>query len=287
MKRKSIPEVMGGKQKLTMLTAYDYWTSQMVDAAGVDMMLVGDSLGMVIQGEENTLSVTVDEMIYHCRAVTRGRRNALVIGDMPYLSYHVSQEETVRNAGRIIREGKVDAVKLEGGRKRIPMIHALLDAEIAVMGHIGLTPQSIHAIGGFKVQGKDPESRKRLVEAALALQDSGIFALVLECIPYDLAGEITQQLEIPTIGIGAGPHCRGQVLVTHDLLGLNFGQPPKFVRQFADLGNLGLNAVQAFTAAVREGTYPTLGESYKPSKKVQNTSLYGGSPLLPIQEAVN
>ena len=285
--RNTIPGLMNSKEKLVMLTAYDYWTAQMVETAGADMILVGDSLGMVVQGRENTLGVTVDEMIYHCKAVARGRQKALIVGDMPYMSYHVSENETIRNAGRMICEGKVDAVKLEGGRKRVPMIRALLDAEVPVMGHIGLTPQSIHAIGGFKVQGKDAESRAALKAAALALQDCGVFALVLECIPYDLAQEITESLEIPTIGIGAGPHCRGQVLVTHDLLGLGLGPRAKFVRQFANLGEMGIHAMEAFCQAVREGTFPTIEESYKPSKKLQKVALYGGDSTLPITEVRN
>jgi len=285
MKRKSIFELAASGQRLTMLTAYDYWTAQMVDTAGADMILVGDSLGMVIQGEENTLGVTVEDMVYHCKAVTRGRRQAAVIGDMPYLSYHVSEAETIRNAGRIVREGRVDAVKLEGGRKRIPMINALLDAEIPVMGHLGLTPQSIHALGGFKVQGKDQASRDNMKAAALALQETGVFALVLECIPYDLAAEITELLTIPTIGIGAGPYCSGQVLVTHDLLGLGFGHKPKFVRRFANLGELGVNAVKGFCAAVREGTYPILEESYRAAAKQEIGELYGGNG--PLAESRN
>lgn len=291
MKKVTIPKVVGSKSKLTMLTAYDFWTSQLVDRAGTDMILVGDSLGMVIQGRENTLGVTIDEMLYHCKAVTRGRERALVVGDMPYLSYHVSREETVRNAGRLVCEGKVDAVKLEGGRKRIPMIEALIDAEIPVMGHLGLTPQSVHAIGGFKVQGKDEDSRERIKAAALALQEAGVFSIVLECIPYDLAAEVTEMLDIPTIGIGAGPQCSGQVLVTHDLLGLGFHQPPKFVRQFAKLGEMGGNAVQGWCQAVKEGTFPALEESYRASKKnAAVTNLYGGKDghqPMPITELKN
>ncbi len=274
MKRKSIPQLVGSKQPLTMLTAYDCWMASMVDQAGADMILVGDSLGMVIQGQENTLSVTVDEMIYHCKAVARGAENAVIIGDMPYLSYHVSREETIRNAGRIITEGGVDAVKLEGGRKRIPMISALLDAEIPVMGHIGLTPQSVNALGGFKVQGKKLDEREQLKEEALALQDAGVFSIVLECIPYDLAGEITDLLDIPTIGIGAGPQCGGQVLVTHDLLGLTMGPKLKFVRRFAELGETGGDALQAYCQAVREGSFPTLSESYKPNAKTRQFKIY-------------
>ncbi len=276
VRKKTVPQIVASRDKLTMLTAYDYWTAQLVDRAGTDMILVGDSLGMVVQGKEDTLEVTVDEMVYHCRAVSRGREQALIIGDMPYLSYHVSREETVRNAGRLIREGRADAVKLEGGRKRIPMIEAILDAEIPVMGHIGLTPQSVNALGGFKVQGKDFKSRQRALDDALALQDAGVFALVLECVPYDLAEEITGKLDIPTIGIGAGANCSGQVLVTHDLLGMSFGKTPKFVRRFADLSATGGDAVGAFIEAVHSGDFPNLKESFKPGKNTSNIQLYGG-----------
>lgn len=274
MKRKTIADIVAGPNKLTMLTAYDFWTSQLIDQAGCDMILVGDSLGMVIQGHDNTLSVTVDDMVYHCRAVSRGRSQALIVGDMPYMSYHVNPEETVRNAGRIIREGKADVVKLEGGQKRLPMIRAILDAEIPVMGHLGLTPQSVNALGGFKVQAKNQEAREQLIEDALALQEAGIFALVLECIPFDLAQELTELLSIPTIGIGAGPYCDGQVLVTHDALGLGFGHQPKFVRQFANLGETGLEAVRNFCEAVRHGSFPSLKEAYRPARKPKPIALY-------------
>lgn len=289
MKKVTIPGIVRSKERLTMLTAYDCWTAQMVDRSGADMILVGDSLGMVVQGKANTLSVTIDEMIYHCKAVNRGRERSLLVGDMPYLSYHVSREETVRNAGRLITEAGVDAVKLEGGRKRVPMIEALIDAEIPVMGHLGLTPQSVHAIGGFKVQGKDEESRERIKAAALALQEAGVFAIVLECIPFDLAQEVTELLSIPTIGIGAGPYCSGQVLVTHDLLGMGTHQPPKFVRQFAKLGELGSSAVEGWCQAVREGTFPSIEESYRTGKKTKKVALYGGdkSTVVPISEARN
>jgi len=276
MKRKTVANIVAGQEKLTMLTAYDFWTSQLVDQAGTDMILVGDSLGMVIQGHDNTLSVTVDDMVYHCKAVARGREHALVVGDMPYMSYHVNREETVRNAGRIVREGKADVIKLEGGRKRLPMIQAILDAEIPVMGHLGLTPQSVNALGGFKVQGKDELAREQLREDALALQEAGVFSLVLECIPFDFAKELTELLDIPTIGIGAGPYCDGQVLVTHDMLGLGFGHKPKFVRQFAQLGETGLEAVQQYCEAVRSGTFPTLKEAYRPAKTASPITLYPG-----------
>lgn len=276
MKRTTVADIVAKPEKLTMLTAYDYWTSQLLDKAGTDVILVGDSLGMVIQGEDNTLGVTVDDMVYHCKAVARGRERALIVGDMPYMSYHVNQEETVRNAGRIVREGKADGVKLEGGRKRIPMIQAILDAEIPVMGHLGLTPQSVNALGGFKVQAKDLKARQQLKDDALALQEVGVFALVLECIPYDFAQELTDLLNIPTFGIGAGPYCDGQVLVTHDLLGMGFGHQPKFVRQFVNLGETGLDAVRNFCTAVQQGTFPTLKEAYRATNPATPLSLYQG-----------
>jgi 3-methyl-2-oxobutanoate hydroxymethyltransferase len=287
MKRVTIPDVVAADKKLTMLTAYDYWTAKLVDDAEVDMILVGDSLGMVIQGHENTLGVTVDEMIYHCKAVVRGRSRALVVGDMPYLSYHVSREETIRNAGRLICEGGCDAIKLEGGTKRIPMIEALLDAEIPVMGHLGLTPQSVNSFGGFKVQAKDAAAREQLKREAWALQDTGVFALVLECIPHDLAAEVSAELDIPTIGIGAGPYCDGQVLVTHDMLGLTSGEPPRFVRQFAKLSELAQNGLGGYVQAVREGTFPNLRESYRGKRKPKLVSLYGADAARTAAVAVD
>ena len=271
MERKTIPQIAGEKERrLVMLTAYDYWTSQLVDRAGADMILVGDSLGMVIQGHPNTLGVSVDDIVYHTRAVIRGRTNALVVGDMPYMSYHISIPETIQHAGRIIREGGADAVKLEGGRKRLPMIQALLDAEIPVMGHLGLTPQSINKFGGFKVQGKGLRERKELKADALALEEAGVFAIVLECVPYDLAREVSELLTIPTIGIGAGPYTNGQVLVIHDLLGMNFERTPKFVRPYSEFGASGLEAVSAFCNDVREGNFPSMAESFGTAKKRQN-----------------
>ena len=268
MERKTIPQIVAEKNdRLVMLTAYDYWTSQLVDKAGADMILVGDSLGMVVQGHKNTLGVSVEDIVYHTRSVVRGRETALVVGDMPYMSYHISIPETIRNAGLIIQKGGADAVKLEGGRKRLPMITALLDAEIPVMGHLGLTPQSVNKFGGFKVQGKGVKERKELKADALALEEVGVFAIVLECVPFNLAREITEMLTIPTIGIGAGPYCNGQVLVIHDLLGMSFERTPKFVRPFADFGHSGLHAVSEFCQAVREGEFPSLKESFGGGRK--------------------
>ena len=219
---------------ITMLTAYDYPTALSMDKAGVDSILVGDSLGMVVLGYENTLPVTMDEMLHHCRAVARGAKTALLVGDMPFMSYQVSVEEAVRNAGRFLQEGKMDAVKLEGGRERADAIRAIVGAGIPVMGHIGLTPQSVNQLGGFRAQGKSALAAKRLVEDALILEEAGCFSIVLEAVPARLAELISKKLSIPTIGIGAGVGCDGQVLVTHDLLGLFDRFTPKFVKKYAN-----------------------------------------------------
>jgi len=237
-KRVTVPAVKAMKrvQRIGMLTAYDYPTAKIADAAGTDIILVGDSLGMVVLGYPDTLSVTVDEMVHHTRAVARGTQHALVVGDMPYLSYHISTEESVRNAGAFIRAG-AQAVKIEGAKaQRIKTIEAILDAEIPVMGHIGLTPQSVNVIGGFKLQGKNADDARRLMDEAVALDRAGCCAIVLECVPEELASLITDRISIPTIGIGAGPACDGQVLVFYDLLGLYDGHTPNFVRRYANIG---------------------------------------------------
>jgi 3-methyl-2-oxobutanoate hydroxymethyltransferase len=221
-------------EMITMLTAYDYPTAMAMDKAGVDSILVGDSLAMVVLGYENTLPVTMEEMLHHCRAVARGSKSALLVGDMPFMSYQVSVEEAIRNAGRFLAQGGMDAVKLEGGRERADAIRAITGAGIPVMGHIGLTPQSIHQLGGFRAQGKTAIAAKRLVEDALILEEAGCFSIVLEAVPARLAELISKRLSIPTIGIGAGNGCDGQVLVTHDLLGLFDRFTPKFVRKYAD-----------------------------------------------------
>ncbi len=251
-----------GKDKIRMVTAYDAPTARIADRAGADIILVGDTLASIVLGYEDTLSVTVDDMLHHAAAVTRTQPHALVVGDLPWLSYHISPEETVRNAGRFLREAHVGAVKLEGGRKRLPMIKALLDAEIPVMGHLGLTPQSIHTMGGYQVQGRRTEAAKALLEDAHALAETGIFALVLEGIPDILAQIVTEEIAIPTIGIGAGPHCDGQVLVFHDVLGLHNDHLPKFVRQYAHLADSATEALQHFFADVQAGTFPADAESY-------------------------
>jgi 3-methyl-2-oxobutanoate hydroxymethyltransferase len=231
------------------------------DEAGVDLILVGDSLAMVVLGYEDTLSVTVEDMAHHVAAVARARPRPLVVGDLPWMSYHVSPEDTVRNAARLVRAG-AQAVKLEGGRKRLPMVEAILDAEIPVMGHLGLTPQSIHALGGFKVQGKELETARALVDDAIALAEAGCFAIVLECVPDAVARLVTDTIPIPTIGIGAGRHCDGQVLVFHDLLGLEDRLKPKFVRRYAELGRDAIEAVARFAADVRAGRFPSSEETY-------------------------
>ena len=250
------------REPITCLTAYDYATSRLVDEAGIDMILVGDSLAMVVLGYENTLPVTVDEMLHHTRAVRRGVRRALVIADMPYASYHVSEKESLRNATRFVKEAGAEAVKLEGGEKRADLVRRLIDAEIPVMGHIGLTPQSVHRMGGFKVQGKTLAAVEQLMRDAVALDRAGIFSLVLEGIPREVAAMITAEISAPTIGIGAGPDCDGQVLVLHDILSLTFAPPAKFVRRYGDVGAVIGDAARSFKEDVEAGRYPAESESY-------------------------
>jgi 3-methyl-2-oxobutanoate hydroxymethyltransferase len=250
------------KKPISMLTAYDYTTACLLEEAGVDTILVGDSLGMTMLGYENTLRVTMDEMIHHTKAVARGTHHALLIGDMPFLSYHVSIEEAVRNAGRFVQEGRAEAVKLEGGPDVIDKIRAIVKAQIPVLGHLGLTPQSLNIFGGFKVQGKDLEAARRLVDDALLLQDAGVFGIVLEKVPDTLARVISSKLEIPTIGIGAGPHCDGQVLVIQDMLGMFRKFRPKFVKTYAQLGDETVVAVKSYIDEVRGGQFPQAEHSF-------------------------
>jgi 3-methyl-2-oxobutanoate hydroxymethyltransferase len=250
-------------QRICMVTAYDATFARILDDAGADIILVGDSLGMVVQGNDSTLPVTMDQMAYHCRAVTRGARRAHVVGDMPFLSYQTTPVEAVRNAGRLVAEGGVGSVKLEGGAEFADTIAHILRASIPVMGHIGLTPQSVHKMGGYLVQGRDEDSAKRLYRDALALQDAGCYALVLEGVPMELAQEITAALSIPTIGIGAGVHCDGQVLVCYDLLGLNPDFKPKFVKRYADLYGTTRAAAETFFAEVRADAFPDEDHSFK------------------------
>jgi len=241
---------------ISMLTAYDYPTSFIMDRAGIDSILVGDSLGMVVLGYENTLRVTMEEMLHHCRAVARGAQFALLIGDMPFMSYQISVEEAVKNAGRFLQEGGMDAIKLEGGRERADTIRAIISAGIPVVGHIGLTPQSVNLFGGFRAQGKTAAAAKRLYEDAILLQEAGCFSLVLESVPGRLAELISDKLDIPTVGIGAGKGCDGQVLVTHDLLGLFDRFTPKFVRKYADLFSEMERAFGDFVTDINAGSFP-------------------------------
>jgi 3-methyl-2-oxobutanoate hydroxymethyltransferase len=250
------------RSKITCLTAYDYPTARLLDDAGVDIVLVGDSVGMTVLGCDSTLAVTLDEMVHHTRAVRRATRRALLVADMPYGSFHVSPEESVRNALRLVKEGGAEAVKVEGGDRRIELIARLVDAEIPVMGHVGLTPQSVNALGGFHVQGKTVDAARQVERDARAVEAAGAFAVVLESMPRDLAARITEKLRIPTIGIGAGPDCDGQVLVFHDLVGFSNGHTPKFVRQYANLSADISRAVSSYCEDVREGRFPSDAESY-------------------------
>ncbi len=250
------------RRKLTCLTAYDYPTARIVDEAGVDMVLVGDSVANVVLGYETTIPVTMEEMLHHTRAVRRAVKRALVIADMPYGSFHGDAIESVRNAVRFVKEAGAEAVKIEGGERRLDLIHRLVEAEIPVMGHVGLTPQSFHALGGFRVQGKTPRAAEQLLRDAHAVEAAGAFSVVLEAVPRELAAQVTRELRIPTIGIGAGPDCDGQVLVLHDLIGLTFGRTPKFARRYAQVGDAIAQAVQSFCDDVQRGSFPSDAESY-------------------------
>lgn len=257
-----IQKMKGEGEKIAVLTCYDFPTARILDNCGIDIMLVGDSAGVVVAGHENTLPVTVDEMVYHTMAVMRAEPKALVIADMPFLSYQVDLGEARRNAGRLIKEGGAAAVKLEGGEHVAPIIRAIVDMDIPVMAHIGLTPQSIHRMGGYKVQGKTEVQAERLIADALAIEAAGAFAVVLEGIPQKLAARITAELAIPTIGIGAGPDCDGQVLVIHDILGLCEKYSPKFVKKYVDLRPVISDAVTRYIAEVKEGEFPTEANSF-------------------------
>lgn len=272
-------KVRHGAEPLVMVTAYDAPGARAADAAGVDLILVGDSLAMVVLGYDDTLAVTVDDIAHHTAAVARAKPACLVVADLPWLSYHVSVPDTVRNAATLIRAGAT-AVKLEGGRKRLPMIEALVDAEIPVMGHLGLTPQSVHAMGGFRVQAKTHETALALVADAKALAHAGCFAIVLEGVPTEVARLVTDAVDVPTVGIGAGPHCDGQVLVYHDVLGIEERIAPKFVRRYASLGADATAALAAYAADVRSGAFPAEAESYHLADDVAETmlSLYGSGP---------
>lgn len=260
---RTVVDLKSRAEKIVMLTAYDYQTAVLVDRAGVDVILVGDSLGMVVLGYENTLPVTIGEITHHLKAVSRARPRALLVADLPFMSYQASVEDAVRNAGRLLKEGGAEAVKLEGGRRVEAVIRAILDADIPVMGHLGLTPQSLHRFGGYRVQGKDAESAEKLLEEAKFLEEAGCFAMVLEGIPAKLAGEITKSLSIPTIGIGAGIECDGQVLVVNDLLGILEDFAPRFVKRYADLGREMSRAFGEFVDDVKKGKFPEAKHSYR------------------------
>ncbi|HUP75035.1 MAG TPA: 3-methyl-2-oxobutanoate hydroxymethyltransferase [Acidimicrobiales bacterium] len=270
-------KVRDGHDPLVMLTAYDAPSARMVDAAGADVILVGDSLAMVVLGYDDTLQVTIDDMAHHTAAVARTNPSALIVADLPWLSYHVSVEDTVRNAAMLIRAG-AQAVKLEGGRKRVPMIDAIIDAEIPVMGHIGLTPQSVHAMGGFKVQGRETSAALGLIDDAKALAHAGCFSIVIEGVPDVVGQMITDAVDVPTIGIGAGSHADGQVLVFHDVLGIEDRVTPKFVRRYAELKSTSVEALERFAADVRTGRFPAPAESYHlTAEQADALGLYGST----------
>ena len=250
-------------EKLTMLTAYDYSTAKIVDECGINSILVGDSLGMVMLGYEDTLSVTMDDMIHHTKAVAKGAKNALIVGDMPFMSYNTGIRDAVINAGRFMSEGRANCVKLEGGKEVCDVIEKIVEAKIPVCAHIGLTPQAVNAFGGFKVQGKNMDSAKKLIKDALAVQKAGAFAVVLECVPSELASKITDMLDIPTIGIGAGAGCDGQVLVNQDMLGLYDDFTPKFVRKFANTGDVMREGIKSYIEAVSDGSFPEEKHCFK------------------------
>lgn len=266
IQRITIPQLQAKKEKgdtIVALTAYDFPIAKIVDEAGIDLILVGDSLGMVVLGYENTIPVTMEEMIHHTKAVARATKRAFVVGDMPYFSFHLSEEDTVFNASEFLKEAGARAVKIEGAsRKRLKLIETLIEAEIPVMGHVGLTPQSIHHFGQFKVKGKEINEAKKIVTDALNLEKAGVFSVVLECIPMELARIITEKLRVPTIGIGAGPYCDGQILVFHDLVGFSNGYLPKFVKKYVDLHEVLSGAVKGYIDDVKEGKFPDDSNSY-------------------------
>jgi len=262
MQRKALPAADPANKKITCLTAYDYPTARLLDEAGVEIVLVGDSVAMVALGYDSTLPLTLEEALHHTKAVRRAVKRALVVADMPYGSYHGDITEAVRNAMRFVKEAGAEAVKVEGGERRLELIARLTEAEIPVMGHVGLTPQSVNALGGYRVQGKTPATAEQLLRDARSIEAAGAFSLVLEAIPREVAAEITGAVHIPTIGIGAGPDCDGQVLVLHDMLGLTFQDAPKFARRYADLGDAISHAVREFCTDVQNGNFPTDAESY-------------------------
>jgi 3-methyl-2-oxobutanoate hydroxymethyltransferase len=265
-----------------MLTAYDSGSAELLDSAGVDMILVGDSLGMAVMGRPDTLSVRLEEVLHHCKAVCSGPRRALIVADMPFMSYEAGPQKALESAGRLFQEGGARAVKLEGGREVLPQVRALVRAGIPVMGHVGLTPQRVAALGGFRIQGKNAQSAARLVQDARALEEAGCFAVLLECVPRELAARVTGELAVPTIGIGAGADCDGQVLVFHDAMGMSPGQPLRFVKRFAHLHPVMLEAARAYVAEVREGAFPAPGHCVSMSEEEHEEfiRLYDGRPPL-------
>jgi 3-methyl-2-oxobutanoate hydroxymethyltransferase len=270
VQRKTLSATNSVSKKITCLTAYDYPTARFMDEAGVDVVLVGDSVAMVALGYESTLPLTLDEAIHHTKAVRRGVKRALVVADMPYGTYHGDINEAVRNAMRFVKEAGAEAVKLEGGERRLELIARLTEAEIPVMGHVGLTPQSVNTLGGYRVQGKTPGTAEQLLRDARSVEAAGAFAIVLEAIPREVAAEITQAVQVPTIGIGAGPDCDGQILVLHDMLGLTFQNPPKFARRYANLGEVISNAVREYCADVQNRSFPSDAESYHAPGSMKN-----------------
>lgn len=258
------------KDKISMLTAYDYSTARLVDESGADAILVGDSLGMVMLGYEDTLSVTMEDMLHHTKAVSRGARNALVVADMPFMSYQTSVYDAVLNAGRLVKEGRAQAVKVEGGSVIVPQIKAIVDAQIPVMGHMGLTPQSVNAFGGFKVQGKSEETAQKLIDDAVELEKAGVFGIVLECVPEKLAKIITEKISVPTIGIGAGKYCDGQVLVYQDMLAMYSDFTPKFVKKFGNVGEEMKRCFAKYCEEVRGGEFPSAVHTFKISDEVMD-----------------
>lgn len=266
----TVPEIRArkGREPLAMVTAYDYTMARLLDEGGADLLLVGDSLGMVVQGHANTLPVTVEEICYHGRAVARGARSAHVVGDMPFMSFQVSPAQALENAGKLLKEGAFESVKVEGGAELAEHVYRIVAAGIPVMGHVGLTPQSVHAMGGFKVQGKGEAAAKRVVADAQALEEAGAFAIVLEAVPPDLAAEVTRSVSVPTIGIGAGAGCDGQVLVCYDLLGMYRGHTPKFAKRFEEIGDAIVGATRQYVDEVRTRSFPGPEHSFKPNTAV-------------------
>ena len=284
----SAPDVVarkGSGEPLVMVTAYDAPSARVVDAAGADMILVGDSVAMVVLGYDDTLHVTIDDLAHHTAAVARTKPRALLVADLPWMSYHLGRDDTVRNAAQLVRAG-AHAVKLEGGRKRLDAIHAILDAEIPVMGHLGLTPQSVNAFGGFKVQGKTLDAARVIVDDAIAIAEAGVFGIVLECVPDAVARMVTDAVAVPTIGIGAGRHCDGQVLVYHDILGFEDRVRPRFVRRYAEMQADATDAVARFAADVRAGRFPSSDETYHASETVTEALGLYGSALEPAPGTV-